>query len=160
MPVGVTVPRASSVSPKLLQQACFHDITHEQYLRKQVWLTHRFMTEQLVPASLEVEHTTHDGSRFLCVGLDASSTADELVEGVVSDLQQVIVKMKQATNTQYTPSVKIGGRQVAVLHTLIQVSSIIDSMPRCGGLRFPEGVPCCVPVAWHTCLSVLTVLLM
>lgn len=84
------------------------------------------MTEQLVPASLEVEHTTHEGSRFLCVGLDASSTADELVDGVVTDLQQVIMKMKQATNTKYTPGVRLGVRQVAVVRTLIQVSCISD----------------------------------
>ena len=86
---------------------------------------HRFMTEQLVPASLEVEHTIQEGSRYVCVGLDALSAADELVEGVAVDLQQVIVKMKQATHTKYTPSAKFGTNKTAVLHTLIQVGSSI-----------------------------------
>ena len=86
----------------------------------------RFVTQQLVPASPEVEHTVQDGSRYICVGLDALSAADELVEGVSLDLQQVIGKMRQATHTKYVPSVDFGANKVAVLHTLIQVSCAVS----------------------------------
>ena len=79
------------------------------------------MSEQLVPATPVVEHTSQQGSRYVCVGLDALSAADELVEGVASDLQQVIIKMKQATHVKYTPNVKFGTENKAVLHTYIQV---------------------------------------
>jgi len=88
----------------------------------------RFVTQQLVPASPEVEHTVRDGSRYICVGLDALSAADELVEGVSLDLQQVIGKLRQATHTKYVPSVDFGANKVAVLHTLIQVSRAVCSM--------------------------------
>ncbi|KAL0050961.1 hypothetical protein WJX82_011093 [Trebouxia sp. C0006] len=84
----------------------------------------RFVTQQLVPASPEVEHTVQDGSRYICVGLDALSAADELVEGVSLDLQQVIGKMRQATHTKYVPSVDFGANKVAVLHTLVQQESV------------------------------------
>ncbi|DBA80115.1 TPA: hypothetical protein ACH3X2_007598 [Trebouxia sp. C0005] len=84
----------------------------------------RFVIQQLVPASPEVEHTVQDGSRYICVGLDALSTADELVGGVALDLQQVIRKMRQATHTKYVPSVDFGANKVAVLHTLIQQDSM------------------------------------
>ncbi|DBA77116.1 TPA: hypothetical protein ACH3X1_009695 [Trebouxia sp. C0004] len=87
----------------------------------------RFVTQQLVPASPEVEHKTQDGSRYICVGLDALSAADELVEGVSLDLQQVIGKMRQATHTKYAPSVDFGANKVAVLHTLIQPESMKEA---------------------------------
>ncbi len=104
----------------------------------------RFVTQQLVPASPEVEHTVQDGSRYICVGLDALSAADELVEGVSLDLQQVIGKMRQATHTKYVPSVDFGANKVAVLHTLIQVSHAVlgISTSRHGALPF---VMLCVP---------------
>ncbi len=89
------------------------------------------MTQQLVPASPEVEHTVQDGSRYICVGLDALSAADELVEGVSLDLQQVIGKMRQATHTKYVPSVDFGANKVAVLHTLIQVSHTVLVIGTC-----------------------------
>jgi len=89
----------------------------------------RFVTQQLVPASPEVEHTVQDGSRYICVGLDALSAADELVEGVSLDLQQVIGKMRQATHTKYVPSVDFGANKVAVLHTLVQVSPAVLVLP-------------------------------
>lgn len=87
------------------------------------------MTQQLVPASPEVEHTVQDGSRYICVGLDALSAADELVEGVSLDLQQVIGKMRQATHTKYVPSVDFGANKVAVLHTLVQVTPAVLVLP-------------------------------
>ena len=77
-----------------------------------------------MPATPVVEHTSQQGSRYVCVGLDALSAADELVEGVAGDLQQVIIKMKQATHVKYTPSVKFGTDNKAVLHTYIQVSLV------------------------------------
>ena len=80
------------------------------------------MSEQLVPATPVVEQHTQPGSRFVCVGLDALSAADELVEGVSLDLQQVIAKMKQAAHVKYTPGAKFGTENKAVLHTYIQVS--------------------------------------
>ena len=89
----------------------------------------RFVTQQLVPASPELEHTVQDGSRYICVGLDALSAADELVEGVSLDLQQVIGKMRQATHTKYVPSVDFGANKVAVLHTLVQVSPAVLVLP-------------------------------
>ena len=89
----------------------------------------RFVTQQLVPASPELEHTVQDGSRYICVGLDALSAADELVEGVSLDLQQVIGKMRQATHTKYVPSIDFGANKVAVLHTLIQVSPAVLVLP-------------------------------
>lgn len=79
------------------------------------------MSEQLVPATPVVEQHTQPGSRFVCVGLDALSAADELVEGVSLDLQQVIAKMKQAAHVKYTSGVKFGTENKAVLHTYIQV---------------------------------------
>lgn len=79
------------------------------------------MSEQLVPASPVVEQHSQPGSRYVCVGLDALSAADELVEGVSTDLQQVIAKMKQAAHVKYTPGVKFGTDNKAVLHTYIQV---------------------------------------
>lgn len=79
------------------------------------------MSEQLVPASPVVEQHSQPGSRYVCVGLDALSAADELVEGVSTDLQQVIAKMKQAAHVKYTPGVKFGTENKAVLHTYIQV---------------------------------------
>ena len=82
----------------------------------------RFMSEQLVPATTVVEKHTQPGSRFVCVGLDALSAADELVEGVSLDLQQVIAKMKQAAHIKYTPGAKFGTENKAALHTYIQVS--------------------------------------
>lgn len=79
------------------------------------------MSEQLVPAKPVVDQHTQPGSRFVCVGLDALSAADELVEGVSLDLQQVIAKMKQAAHVKYTPGLKFGTENKAVLHTYIQV---------------------------------------
>ena len=79
------------------------------------------MSEQLVPASPVVEQHSQPGSRYVCVGLDALSAADELVEGVSTDLQQVIAKMKQAAHVKYTPGVNFGTDNKAVLHTYIQV---------------------------------------
>ena len=88
------------------------------------------MTEQLVPATPKVEHTTQSGSRRACVGSDALSAADELVAGVAGDLQQVIMKMKQATHVQCTPSSKFGTNKAAVLHTLVQVGCLfLDPRP-------------------------------
>ena len=80
------------------------------------------MSEQLVPATPVVEQHTQQGSRYVCVGLDALSAADELVLGVAVDLQQVIAKMKQAANVKYAAGVKFGTDNKAVLHTYIQVS--------------------------------------
>lgn len=79
------------------------------------------MSEQLVPATPEVELHPHEGSPYVCVGLDALSAADELVEGVAVDLQQVIARMKQAAHVKYTPGAKFGTENKAVLHTYIQV---------------------------------------
>jgi hypothetical protein len=104
----------------------------------------RFVTQQLVPASPEVEHTVRDGSRYICVGLDALSAADELVEGVSLDLQQVIGKLRQATHTKYVPSVDFGANKVAVLRTLIQVSRAVLVIRRCRHTALPF-VMLCVP---------------
>jgi len=95
------------------------------------------VTQQLVPASPEVEHTVRDGSRYICVGLDALSAADELVEGVSLDLQQVIGKLRQATHTKYVPSVDFGANKVAVLRTLIQVSRAVLVIRRCRHTALP-----------------------
>ena len=98
------------------------------------------MTEQLVPATPKVEHTTQGGSRRACVGSDALSAADELVEGVAGDLQQVIMKMKQATNVQCTASSKFGTNKAAVLHTLVQVGCLFLD---------PKSPNACAPHAQH-----------
>ena len=83
------------------------------------------MSEQLVPAIAVVEQYTQPGSRFVCVGLDALSAADELVEGVSLDLQQVIAKLKQAAHVNYTSGVKFGTENKAVLYTYIQVVTLL-----------------------------------
>lgn len=82
----------------------------------------RFMSEQLVPATPVVELHTQQGAPYVCVGLDALSAADELVEGVAVDLQHVIAQMKQAAHVKYTPGARFGTDNKAVLHTYVQVT--------------------------------------
>ena len=93
------------------------------------------MSEQLVPATPVVELHSQQGSRYVCVGWDALSAADELVEGVAVDLQQVIAQMKQAAHVNFTPGAKFGTENKAVLHTYIQVAF---SSPCCVLLSSPK----------------------
>lgn len=50
----------------------------------------RFVAEQMVPASLEPQPHSQTGSRYLCVGLDPMSAADELVTDMAGSLGSVI----------------------------------------------------------------------